>query len=70
MTYVPTKKRPSQTTVHKIADIRAEAEKDGAENNHEVALWAIDHSVYWRSEGYAAIISNLEEFDHEDETNN
>lgn len=64
MTYERTKKRPSQTTYYKIEDIRREAQKDGAENNEEVALWAIDHSGYWRDKGYTAIIDNLEELDN------
>jgi len=68
MTYVAAKKRPSQTTAFKIPDIKREAEKDGAENNHEIALWAIDHSTYWRSEGYAAIINQLEDLDNETNT--
>lgn len=68
MTYVAAKKRPSQTTEFKIPDIKREAEKDGAENNHEIALWAIDHSTYWRSEGYAAIINQLEDLDNETST--
>lgn len=68
MTYVAAKKRPSQTTAFNIPDIKREAEKDGAENNHEIALWAIDHSTYWRSEGYAAIINQLEDLDNETST--
>ena len=64
MTYVAAKKRPSQTTAFKIPDIKREAEKDGAENNHQIALWAIDHSGYWRDKGYTAIIDNLEELDN------
>lgn len=65
MAYTAAKKRPSQTTAFKIEDIKTEAEKDGAENNHEIAVWAIDHSTYWRSEGFAAIINKLEDLDHE-----
>lgn len=68
MTYVAAKKRPSQTAVFKIRDIKREAIKDSAENNHEIALWAIDHSTYWRSEGYAAIINQLEDLDNETST--
>ena len=65
MTYVSPKKRPSQRTAFKIEDIKIEAEKDGAENDHQIALWAIDHSTYWRAEGFAAIINKLEDMNDE-----
>lgn len=45
----------------KIDEIRRLAKADGAEDDHQVALWAIDNSPHWRSEGYHAIIAALRE---------
>jgi hypothetical protein len=37
------------------------AKADGAENDHEIALWAIDNSPHWRSKGYTEILDALRE---------
>lgn len=43
----------------KIDEVRLLARDDGAEDDHQIALWAIDNSPHWRSQGYTEIIAAL-----------
>jgi hypothetical protein len=43
----------------KIEEITLLAKADGADSDHDIALWAIDNSPHWRSLGYTEIIAAL-----------
>jgi len=43
-----------------IDELQLLAKADGAEDDHQIALWAIDNSPHWRSAGYAEILAALE----------
>lgn len=60
--YVRTPKAPKKSKhliSGKIEELRLLARANGAEDNHQIALWGIDHSEHWRSKGYAFIIAAL-----------
>lgn len=42
-----------------IDELKLLANADGAEDDHQIALWAIDNSPHWRSAGYTEILAAL-----------